>query len=151
ALAQTATPFLRAQLAGCETTARRLAGEPIGWAEEVERCYGVRPEPTPEDRFAAAHEELDTALPGNGDLGGRHRAWLEPPVVPPDRLEAATKEFERVLRERTLQLFGLPDGESVIFETVQNEPWSGFNYYLGGLQSRVVINTDLPVHSLSVP
>jgi hypothetical protein len=28
---------------------------------------------------------------------------------------------------------------------VTNEPWSGFNYYLGGLRSRVAINTDLPV------
>ena len=34
--------WLRAQLAGCETTARRLAGEPIAWADEVERCYGAR-------------------------------------------------------------------------------------------------------------
>jgi hypothetical protein len=34
---------------------------------------------------------------------------------------------------------------------VQHEPWSGFNYYLGNRRSRVVINTDLPVHSYAVP
>ncbi len=31
-----------------------------------------------------------------------------------------------------------------------DEPWSGFNYYLGGLRSRVVINTDLPVLATSL-
>jgi hypothetical protein len=28
-------------------------------------------------------------------------------------------------------------------ELVSNEPWAGFNYYLGGRRSRVVINTDV--------
>ena len=131
--------WLRAQLAGCEATARRLAGEPIGWAEEVELCYGVRPEPVPEERFSAAQETLSAALPGSGDLAARYRVWLETQVVPPESLSAATRAFERELRERTRALFGLPDGESVLFETVENEPWSGFNYYLGERRSRVVI------------
>ena len=26
-----------------------------------------------------------------------------------------------------------------------DKPWSGFNYYEGGLRSRVAINVDLPV------
>src|SRR4029450_11061287 len=30
------------------------------------------------------------------------------------------------------------------------KPWSGFNYYEGGLRSRVAINLDLPVLSLSL-
>ena len=44
-------------------------------------------------------------------------------------------------------LFGLPDGEHVEFELVTDQPWSGFNYYLGDLRSRVAVNTDLPVLS----
>jgi hypothetical protein len=143
--------FLRAQLAGCETTARRLAGEPISWADEVERCYGVRPEPVPEERFADAHEKLDAALVGGGSLAERYRAWLETQVVDPAVVESAAHAFEADLRERTRSVFGLPDDESVLFETVENEPWSGFNYYLGERQSRVVINTDLPVHSFHIP
>jgi hypothetical protein len=35
----------------------------------------------------------------------------------------------------------------VDFELVTGQPWSGFNYYLGNLSSRVAINTDLPVLS----
>ena len=48
-------------------------------------------------------------------------------------------------------MFGLPDGEICDFELVTDKPWSGFNTYLGGLRSRVDINTDLPVLSLFLP
>ncbi len=48
-------------------------------------------------------------------------------------------------------MFGIPDGEHCEFVLVTKKPWSGFNTYLGGLRSRVDINTDLPVLSLSLP
>jgi hypothetical protein len=146
-LRATEDSWLRAQLVGCETTARRLAGEPISWEEEVTRCYGVSPEWTDEAVFESAHERLDGALPGEGDLGERFRAWQETMVLPTDRVLEAAARFHDVLRERTLALFGLPDGESAEIELVANEPWAGFNYYLGGRRSRVVVNTDLPVYS----
>jgi hypothetical protein len=148
---QADTDFLRAQLEGCETTARRLAGEPISWEEEVVRCYGVRPERTDESRFANAHARLDEALPGRGDLGERYRAWNETQVVPRDKLLDVTRRFEELLRSRTAELVGLPEGESTELEAVQNEPWSAFNYYLGGRRSRVVVNTDLPVYTWRLP
>jgi hypothetical protein len=149
--AETDDAWLLAQLAGCETTARRLAGEPITWEEEVTRCYGVRPAHTDESVFAGAHERLDSVLPGDGDLGDRYRAWQETQVLPPERVLEAAQEFQKILRARALELFGLPDGEACEIELVQNEPWAGFNYYLGGRRSRVVVNTDLPVYLQSVP
>jgi len=54
------------------------------------------------------------------------------------------------LRARTATLFGLPEGEHIEFELVTDQPWSGFNYYLGNLSSRVAVNTDLPVLSTSL-
>jgi hypothetical protein len=148
---QTGDEYLRAQLAGCETTARRLAGEEIGWAEEVERCYGVPPQRTDEAAFAAAHEELDGVVPGRGALAERYQAWLDTLVLPPDRLLDAATRFADALRGRTAEVFGLPDAEHVQLETVTGEPWSAFNYYLGGRGSRVVVNTDLPVHASRLP
>lgn len=142
--------WLRAQVVGLHTTARRLAGEPIPYADEVERCYGVRPAPVPEDRFAEAHRRLDEALPGDGPLAERFIDWRETHAVPPERLEAAVRSLAEDLRERTRRLFGLPDGEQVRWELVADRPWSGFNYYEGGLRSRVAINTDLPVLSISL-
>lgn len=51
------------------------------------------------------------------------------------------------LKLRTRELFGLPEGESVEIELVSNQPWLGFNYYLGGLKSRIAVNTDFPSRS----
>jgi hypothetical protein len=145
------TAWLRAQIRGCETTARRLVGEKIGWADEIERCYGVTPAPTSEERFSEAHERLAVALPGDGTLAERYQGWLESRVVPGERLLEAALRFEEELRARTETLFGLPDGESAVIEAVTDEPWTAFNYYLGGRRSRVAINTDLPTYSFVVP
>jgi hypothetical protein len=142
--------FLAAQVRGLHTTARTLAGDAIGYSDEVEASYGVRPRRTPEDDLAAAHKALDAALPGIGGLAERLNAWREQQVVPPDKLRAVVSSLSEDLRERTDRLFGLPEGEQIDFELVTNQPWSGFNYFLGDLKSRVAINTDLPVLSLGI-
>jgi hypothetical protein len=49
------------------------------------------------------------------------------------------------LRDRTERLVGLPEGEGVHFDYVTDEPWAAYNYYLGGLRSRVAVNTDTPL------
>jgi len=142
--------YLAAQARGLHTTAEKLAGADISYSDEVERCYGVRPRRTSEDELASAHAELDAALPGTGPLAERLNAWREQQVVPPEKLRAVIDSIAEDLRERTQRLWGLPDGEHIEFELVTNEPWSGFNYYLGDLRSRVAINTDLPVLSLNI-
>jgi hypothetical protein len=139
--------WLRAQVIGLLTTARKEAGESISYADEVEACYGVRPTRVEEDVLRDAHRRLDEVLPGSGPLAERLVAWRESHAVSVDRLRPAVDSLAEDLRERTRALFGLPEGEHVEFELVTDQPWSGFNYYLGGLRSRVAINTDLPVLS----
>ncbi|MGH9188055.1 MAG: hypothetical protein ACRD0U_19965, partial [Acidimicrobiales bacterium] len=55
--------WLRAQAVGLHATARRLAGEDIGYADEVEACYGVRPTRVADYAVSAAHPALDEVLP----------------------------------------------------------------------------------------
>jgi len=142
--------WLRAQVVGLQTTARKLAGQSIAYADEVELCYGVRPRRADEELFAAAHRRLEDVLPGSGPLAERFVEWREAQAVPVDRLPAALASLCEDLRDRTGRRFGLPDGEHVDFELVTGQPWSGFNYYLGDLRSRVAINVDLPVLSTSL-
>jgi len=142
--------FLAAQVVGLRTTAAKLGGQSIGYADEVEACYGVRPHMMPEETFAAAHQRLNEVLPGSGPLAERYVTWRESQAVPPDKLRAAIGNLAEDLRDRTATLWGLPEGEQVEFDLVTNKPWSGFNYYQGDLRSRVVINVDLPVLSTSL-
>ena len=142
--------WLRAQALGLLTTARVLAGEAIGYAEEVEACYGVAPVRADEEVFERAHRLLDEVLPGSGPVGERLIAWREAQAVPVEQLEGAIHALAEELRDRTRRMFGLPDDEHVDFELVTNKPWAGFNYYLGELRSRVAVNVDLPVLSTSL-
>jgi hypothetical protein len=142
--------WLRAQVVGLLTTARRQAGEAVAYADEVEGCYGVRPRRVDEEVFAEARRRIDEALPGSGPIAERFVSWREGHAVPVDRLRAAIESLAEDLRARTDALFGLPEGERVDFELVSGQPWSGFNYYLGGLHSRVAVNTDLPVLSIGL-
>jgi hypothetical protein len=142
--------WLRAQLVGVLTSCRILAGEHIGYADEVEACYGVRPQRVPEERIVSAHRALDEVVPGTGPLAERMIAWREAQAVPPRLVERAVRSLAEELRERTASLFGLPGGERLELELVHGKPWSGFNYYLGELTSRVAINLDLPVLATSI-
>ncbi len=142
--------WLRAQTLGLLTTARRLSGEDIAYVDEVEQCYGVRPVAVPDDVIAEAQRRLEEAVPGDGPLLARLVAWRESHAVAPDLLPSAISSLAEDLRQRTGRLFGLPEGEHVDFELVTGRPWSGFNTYLGSLRSRVDINVDLPVLSISL-
>jgi len=116
----------------------------IGYIEEIELCYGVAPNRTPEASFEAAHQMREAFLPGHGDFADRSEALL-PVRVPAAKQLEVLQSINDELRGRVLELFGLPEGESVEYEVARDVPWAGFNYYLGGLRSRVVINTDVPV------
>lgn len=142
--------WLAAQLEGLAATAERLDGRPVSFVEEVRRCFGVAPEPVEEDELAEAHRRLDEVLPGTGPVGERYRAWRER-GLPREALLPAVERLRPELRSRTEALFGLPERESVDVELVSDEPWAGFNYYLGGRRSRVVINTDVPPRPESLP
>jgi hypothetical protein len=142
--------WLRAHVLGLHTSARKMAGDDLSYADEVEFCYGVRPSRWPEEAFEDAHSRLAEVLPGSESLGERLVAWREAQAIAPEALPAVIDSLAEDLRERTDRMFGLPDGEHIDWELVTDQPWSGFNYYLGDLHSRVAINLDLPVLSTSI-
>jgi hypothetical protein len=137
--------WLSAQLDGVAASAERLDGQPITYIEEIRRCYGIVPEPATEDELADAHLELGKLVPGTGPLRQRYLEWRRAHELPPDAIVPALEAINPELRARTKALYGLPEGEAVELELVSNQPWGGFNYYLGGLRSRIAINTDIPI------
>jgi hypothetical protein len=142
------TDYLRGQLTGLECTARKMSGEPVGFVEEVADYFQVDVVLGDPAAYAAAHAELDALLPGGGPLAERFAAHRRREECPPDRLETAVHALSSALRDRVRGRYGLPEVETVHYEVVTDQPWSGFNYYEGDFRSRVAINADLP-HRLS--
>jgi hypothetical protein len=140
--------YLRGQLTGLECTARKMSGEPVGFVDEVASYFQVDVVLGDPAVYAAAHAELDALLPGGGPLAERYAAHRRREECPPDRLEVAVHALSSALRDRVRGRYGLPEVETVKYEVVTDQPWSGFNYYEGDYRSRVAINADLP-HRLS--
>ncbi len=139
--------WLSAQLAALDTMLTVLAGQQFSYRQLVERCHGVAPVFVSESQFAAAHERLDEALPGSGDVRERFHRWAASQRVPVERLLDGLRALAEELRRRTGELVELPEGEEVIFELVHDKPWGGNADYLGDFRTRVQINQDLPISS----
>ncbi|MDX6388619.1 MAG: hypothetical protein QOD85_2421 [Gaiellaceae bacterium] len=143
-LAELPDSWLYDQVKGCATYAHVLAGDDISYLDEVEGCYGVRPEKTPESVYEAVHARLEELLPGDGSLYERRQAWRDRHLVDGALATPVVNDLLPILRTFTEQLVELPAGEQLTVEPVTDEPWWAFNYYLGGLRSRVVLNVDVP-------
>jgi hypothetical protein len=134
--------WLTDQIRGLGTYSRVLAGGTLSYADEVEQCYGVRPQLGSEAAYSAAHQELEDLLPGVGPLHEHYETYRREHAVEPARMVPALRALIAVLRARMESLVALPAGEQLVVEEVHDEPWWAFNYYLGDLRSRVVVNSD---------
>lgn len=143
--------FLDAQLAALEVSGRKLAGESIAFADEVEGYFQVRPEFGDQETYADAHAALDELLPGAGPVAERYRAYRAADEIRPERVRDGVLAFSSALRDRVRATYGLPESETVEYEIVGDKPWSGFNYYKGNFTSVVAINTDLPIRAADLP
>jgi hypothetical protein len=139
--------WLASQVSALECVAELLSGVELAWPTKVHRCYGIEVGVTPEEQFERAHAELDAALPGSGDLADRLERWKKAREIPSEKLLDAFTVVSRELREATRNLVDLPAGEELEVVLVSSQPWSAYNWYLGGRRSRIDINTDLPTHS----
>ena len=139
--------WLAGQVEGLACVADLVSGKEVAWRDAVRRCYGIDVEPAPEERFAAAHEQLDAVLPGDGDLAERLQAWNRSQELPAEKVVPAFDALTRRFRTETSKLVELPEGERIDADTVTNEPWAAYNWYLGERKSRIEVNTDLPIRS----
>ncbi|HEY3523999.1 MAG TPA: hypothetical protein VGK63_09855 [Candidatus Limnocylindrales bacterium] len=142
--------WLDRQLVALGTHARRLAGERLPYLDEIRLLFDWQPERRPDERFHESAARLDDLLPGHGSVPERLAAWDEVLTVPESRLPALVDWLLATFRDRASEAFGLPGGETLHVRFVRDRPWGGYNWYDGGLRSRVDINLDLPVRLTSL-
>ena len=139
--------YLTKQVEAMLTTARRVAGEELPYREEVRLLFDIEPVATPEGVYDAAIADLETLLPGDGTIAERLIAWRQSYAIPPETARRLVDIILPELRARTQEFVDLPEGESIEIRMVQDQPWSGYNWYLGNGRSRVDLNTDLPIYA----
>ena len=147
--------FIGAHLRALECSARKFAGDDVGFIDEVRAYFDVDIAMADPDRYRQAHADLAEALGVPGATGDELRdiyaAHRRADEIPPERVDECVRAFSGALRERVRSAYPLPDNEIVEFEVVTDKPWSGFNYYLGNYRSRVAINADLTQYMSSLP
>ncbi len=142
--------YLTAALRAIECTVRMLSGETFDYLDEVNRFYDISPQKVDEAEFTAAHNELDTLLPGSGPIADRLTARrksyeLDKAQILP-LLELARAEAQK----RTAALFDLTGDNGFEIKLVNNQPWGAYNWYLGDGRSLIEFNTDIPVSALGL-
>jgi hypothetical protein len=142
--------WLDRQLVALETLAARRGGEEIPYEAEVARCFDAAPAPHSPGWLGEVHRDLERLLPGRGHLADRLEEWEAPFAIPPERVPAVVDALLPGLRAAALAALAVPDGETVRVGMVTGQPWSGYNWYLGGLRSRVDLNADLPLRAVSL-
>jgi hypothetical protein len=149
-LAELPDGWLYDQVKGCATYAHVLAGDDISYVDEVEGCYGVRPELVDTSVYEAVHAKLDELLPGDGSLFERRQDWRKRHLVDGALAVPVLNDLLPIMREAARAFVDLPEGEALTIDPVTGEPWWAFNYYQGDLRSRVVMNVDVPTTGLDL-
>lgn len=136
---------LRGALVAAETRLRMIGGERFSFADEARGLFGVEVTTRPLSAFDPILANLERTIPGSGPLAERVAAFNNRYVIPADRLRPVFEAAIAECRRRTAEHITLPEGENFTMHFVTDKPWSGYNYYLGNYQSRIEINTDLPI------
>jgi hypothetical protein len=140
---QARADYIGAHLRALACAGRKFAGEDIGFVDEVHDYFDVHIAKGEAETYRQAHARLDDVLGGGGPLADRMEAYRAAEEIPPDRLAECIEAFSSALRDRVRAEYPLPDTETVVYQVVTDQPWSGFNYYLGDYRSTVAVNADV--------
>ncbi len=142
--------YLTATLRALDCSVRMLNGEEFDYLDEVNRLFDISPAPMDESRFWAAHNELDTLLPGSGSIAERLNARRNRYAVANEQVVSLLELARDEARRRTKKLFDLPEDEEVAVQLTSDQPWAAYNWYLGNGRSLIEFNTGTPISALGL-
>ncbi len=146
--------YIDVHLRALACAGRKFAGEDIGFVDEVHDYFDVHIAKGEAETYRQAHARLDDVLGDralSGPLAERMQAYRASEEIPPDRLAECIEAFSSALRDRVRAEYPLPDTETVVYQVVTDQPWSGFNYYLGDYRSKVAVNADIKQQMSNLP
>jgi hypothetical protein len=137
--------WLKASVASARSRLDMIEGARFRFRDEATRLFALTPELRPLDSYDPVLARIEALLPGQGPLAERVEAFRNRYVIPSNRLDAVMNAAIAECRRRTLAHMQLPANEHFTMEFVTSQSWSAYNWYQGGNQSLIQVNTDLPV------
>ncbi len=122
-----------------------FSGETEDFDTETLELFGCKAPVFDTIHFENIIKNLNTILPGNGDLKTRYETLSNQFIIPKDKIDTIFKTSLAECRKRTLQPIKLPEKEQFNLEYVGDKAWSGYNWYKGNFTSLIQINTDFPI------
>jgi hypothetical protein len=138
--------YLRAQLGALATRVSMLQGKKYSFDEESRELYNAVSPSHPESYYQQIVDSLGAILPGAGTVSQRYDRYRSAFIIPPAKLDTVFRTAIAECKARTLRHTTLPPEEKFTLEYVTNKSWSGYNWYKGGFNSLIQVNTDLPIY-----
>ena len=138
--------YLRRQLEALRSRVQMLSGSALAFDDESRALYDAVAPRLPESYFEDTLDALDRRLPGAGSVAERIERFRSAFVIPRARLGTVFDRAIAECRARTTRRVELPPDERFTVEYVTDKSWSGYNWYQGGYQSLIQVNTDLPIY-----
>lgn len=127
-----------------------LNGKKMTFDEESKALFGFVEPVLGDTYYLNILKELDSIIPGEGNIGKRYLAYEEKFLVPSEKAPTAFSLALKEARRLTRSHIELPENEDFTTEFVSNKPWAGFCRYMGGNKSHIQVNTDRYFAQLSV-
>lgn len=140
------TKFLKSLILALKTRAEIISGANLSFDKESKLIFGVVSPTLSLDFYKDILVEIDSLLPGEGDLKSRWEMFRSKFIIPREQLDTVFKTAIAECRNRTLEYINLPDNESFQLEFVEDQPWGAYNWYKGNYQSLIQINISLPIY-----
>jgi len=138
--------FLTKQITAVRARIAMLQGESFTFDEETRLLYDAVSPKGSTDTWDATLAELNALIPGEGDFKDRFAEFRKQFQIPTDKLGAVFEASIAGCRAATQKYVDLPKAESFTFEFVTDKAWSGYNWYQGGANSLIQVNTDFPIY-----
>ena len=143
--------FLASHLESMAAVASMRNGEQFSFDEESERVYGFVAPSFPVEHYDAVSAEIDALLPGEEPLHQRIYDFNLQFRIPPENVEAVILAGIAECKERTKANMELPEGEAFVFELVSGNPWGAYNWYQGGYQGLIQVESSRPISIYAAP
>ncbi|WP_444997868.1 hypothetical protein [Aliikangiella sp. IMCC44359] len=143
---QTRLEFLRIHFSSSIQYINQLQGKHLNFMSECKALYDIQPPEYDEEHFNTVLAELDSLVPGTGELNARFNNYRSEFIIPVNKLSQVFDAAIEEARSRTLKHTNLPANENFNVELVNNQVWSAYNWYKGNSYSLIQLNTDFPVY-----